>query len=189
VSTVTSQPSARPGSSHRRGGRRAAHDWPAVLAEARTILDEHGLMPRPDLWRELLRRGVAAPAGADGFRAAVFAAQRRGEFPTLPRARTGPARGTSWTDDRHAAELERHDEPTPYELYTTREAECISLLSTLAGVFTVKLSPHAFAIFARAGYGEWMVRRAVHALVRAGLAEVYYAASGLDRVPCVKAAA
>jgi len=145
-------------------------------------------MPRPDLWRELLRRGVVGPAGADGFRAAVFAAQRRDEFPTLPRARTGPAKGTGWTDDRHAAERDRHDQPTPYELYTTREAECIALLSTLAGVVTVKLSPHAFAIFAARGYGEFMVRRAVHALATAGLAEVYYATSGCERVPCVRAA-
>lgn len=95
--------------------RPASHDWPAVLDGARTILDERGPLSRPDLWAEVVRCGLAAPHGVDGFRAAVLAAQKTGDFPALPRARTGPVKGTEWTDDRHAAEQVRKDEPTPLE--------------------------------------------------------------------------
>lgn len=169
-------------------GRPASHDWPSVLQVALSVLQEEGPMPRPELWALLLERGAVRPHGVDGFRAAVLAAQQRGEFPPLPHARTGPARGTAWTDDRHAAQQILQDQPTPYELFTTREAECRTLLRDLAAVRTVKLSPRSFAILAAVGYGDFMVRRAVLALVHAGLAEVRYERSGLDAVPCVRAA-
>jgi hypothetical protein len=168
--------------------RQPTCDWDRVLSEARTILDTEGSVPRPDLWRKLVQRGHAPAHAHAGFRAAVWAAQRRGDFPSLPPARTGPAHGTPWTEDRHAAELVRQQEPTPYELFTSREADCIALLKQLAGVITVRLSPSSFAILAANGYGEFMVRRAVHALVSAGLAELRWEVNGLGRVPCVRAA-
>lgn len=50
------------------------------------------------------------------------------------------------------------------------------------------LSPDTFAIFAAQGYGADMVRRAVDALVRGGLAEVRWNVVGMERVPVVSAA-
>ncbi len=92
------------------------------------------------------------------------------------------------TDDRHEAERARQDEPSAWELWTTRSGECRALLRTLTGVVTVTLTPDTFAILAAQGYGESMVRRAVDALVRAGLAEVRWNVIGMERVPVVSAA-
>ncbi|HET6448712.1 MAG TPA: hypothetical protein VFG31_06335 [Conexibacter sp.] len=143
-------------------------------------------MPRPELWRQLVAAG-AAPAHAEhGFRAAVYEAQRRSAFPDLPRAKTGPAAGTTWSEDRLAAELARHREATVYELYTTRASECRALLRNLAGIVTVTLTPRAFAILARNGYGADMVLHAVRMLQRAGLAEVRWTTHGIDTVPVVE---
>lgn len=168
--------------------RRPSHDWPAVLESALDVLADEGLMPRPDLWRLLLRLGLANPDGEHGFRTAVSLAQQRGTFPSLPRSITGPVRRSEWSEDRFAAEQVRQGEPTPYELFTTREAECIAMLRDLTGVVTVRLSPSSFAIFQAKGYSELLVRRAVFKLVRNGLAEARYERSGLDDVPCVRAA-
>src|SRR5215218_7157521 len=94
----------------------AAADWPAVLDYARHLIERHGPMPRPELWRILVHDGVAPLHGANGFRAALLAAQQRGDFPALPRARTGPAKGSRWSDDRRAAEEER-DKTTRVNVY------------------------------------------------------------------------
>jgi hypothetical protein len=168
--------------------RLATHDWPAVLSDARTILEIEGLLPRPELWDRLVQRGTAEPHGADGFRAALWTAQRRGEFPVLPRARTGPRLGTEWSEDRHAAELARQDEPTPFELYTERLNECEALLRDLAGVVTVRLSPNTLGLLAAQGYGVYMVKMAAHMLVRTGRARLRWEVSGIERVPCLRAA-
>jgi hypothetical protein len=143
-------------------------------------------MPRPELWRQLVATGAAPVHAEHGFRAAVFEAQRRGAFPHLPRAKPGPTAGTTWSEQRHAAERARHDEPTVFELYTTRARECRALLRNLAGVVTVTLTPRAFAILARNGYGAEMLLHAVRTLERAGLAHVTWATHGADAVPVVE---
>jgi hypothetical protein len=73
-------------------------------------------------------------------------------------------------------------------LFTTREQECLALLAGLAGIVTVRLSPRSFAILAQKGYGEFMVRRAVHRVVSGGLAELRWEVSGLERWPVLAAA-
>ena len=165
-----------------------AADWPAVLKVARQLLDRHGPMSRPDLWAMLVAAGVGPLHGEHGFRAAVYDAQRRGGFPKLPRGTTGPAKGREWGEDRYVAELRRHDEPTPKELHDERVAECVVVLKALTLNVTVRLSPRGFAVLARQGWGEDIVRRAAHALVREGLAELRYERSGLDDVPVMLAA-
>ena len=165
-----------------------AADWPAVLDTARSLLQRHGPMSRPDLWAMLVAADAAPPHGANGFRAIVRDAQQRGEFPTLPRGKTGPAQGREWGEDRYVAELRRHDEPTPLELHDERVQECLALLKVLTCNVTVRLSPRWYAVLAHQGWGEDIVRKAAHALVREGLAELRYERSGLDDIPVVVAA-
>jgi hypothetical protein len=161
-------------------------DWPEVLDHARELIARYGVMPRPELWQRLVADGNAPPHGKHGFRAFLAAAQERGEFPTLPRASTGPDKGTPWTEDRHDAERARHDEPTPYELYTERLGECWRVLQSVNGIRTVRLSPSAFRIFAINGYGEEIVLHAVHQLVSAGLARLCWEVHGMERVPVIQ---
>ena len=146
----------------------AAAHWPRVLDVARQMVEEHGSLSRPALFQLLVAADLVPPHAEAGFRAAVAAAQQRGEFPQLVRVRTGPTPGSRWSDDRHEAERARQEEPSAYELWTTRSHECRALLRTLTGVLTVTLTPDTFAIFAAQGYrghgpagsGRARVRRA-----------------------------
>jgi hypothetical protein len=85
-------------------------------------------------------------------------------------------------------QAEEEEDAAAWKLWTERHDECLHLLQSLAGVRTVRLSPRSLAILAGRGYGEEMVRAAVHALVDAGLAELRWERSGLDDVPVVQAA-
>jgi hypothetical protein len=74
----------------------AAAHWPTVLAHAQRIVDEHGgSITRPALWAALVAGGLAPAHGEHGFRAALRDAQNRCEFPPLPRAKPGPAKGSA----------------------------------------------------------------------------------------------
>jgi hypothetical protein len=183
-------PRGRPGPARTRPAPtpRRGIDWSAVLGAARDLLAAHGTCTRRDLWSLLVEDGVLTADTWDAWRAAVAGAQQRGTFPELPADATGPDPGTAWSEDRHAAECVRHDEPTPYELHTKRMGACLDLLDSLAGVCTVRLSPSVFAIFAAQGYGEEIVRGAIHRLVSCGLAELRYEVHGLHAVPVVQAA-
>lgn len=63
------------------------------MRHARRLVDERPLT-RPELWAALVAADLAPPDGEHGFRAALRDAQRRGDFPPLPRAKPGPAPGT-----------------------------------------------------------------------------------------------
>lgn len=76
--------------------------------------------------------------------------------------------------------------PTPWELYTERLDECWNLLDSIAGVRTVRLSPSAFAVLARQGWGEAIVRETVRLLLDSGLARLRWEVSGMERVPVVE---
>ena len=71
----------------------AAADWPSVLRHARRLVDERPLT-RPQLWAALVAADLAPAHGEHGFRAVLREAQRRGDFPTLPRATPGPEKGS-----------------------------------------------------------------------------------------------
>jgi hypothetical protein len=147
----------------------AAADWPVVLRQARAILGEHGPLTRPQLWAELVRRGTVPAHAGNAFRAAMHSAQHRGEFPRLPPATSGPSRGTYWTEERWAAELDRMDEPSPYALRCEREARCEKLLRRfLADTRRAPLTPPVMAQLARLGCGEDVVMRVAHRLRRDG---------------------
>ena len=198
---------------------------------------EQGPHARPDLWREVLRRGLQPPAGANGFRAAVAsascAASSRSSHAARPGRRRAPrsstrndrrptaascaptttrraSRGTTPTttaaanasqrlgraDREHGLTREEAEEllhelvaaPSPHDLYSERLTACLNLLKSVVGIQTVRLAPSVYHVFAAQGYGEEIVARAMSLLVDAGLAEVSYEVSGINRVACVRAA-
>ena len=67
----------------------------------------------PELWQALLERGILQGSSTQwsGLRHQVREAQRRGTFPALPAAKSGPGKGTPWTEDRRVAAEAQHMDP------------------------------------------------------------------------------
>jgi hypothetical protein len=147
--------------------RRASNDWPMVLAFAREIVTDAVETPTlPQLWDQLVATGICD--GSDrqwsGFRHQLREATLRGDFPALPKAKTGPARGSQWSDDRHAA-----TEPSPWETVHDRRGSCHRYLSAAVQEDGyVELTPSVFAVMAEQGWGEHIVFWAVARLREMG---------------------
>lgn len=141
-------------------------DWPGVLAAARTLAEgAPEPLTFPALWQALLDREVLTGGSTQwsGFRHQLRAAQRRGEFPTLAKAKSGPEPGSGWSEDRRLC----HEEYALMlrEPARRREAATDYVASALARHGTVRLTPAVYAELARKGWGAAIVDHAVRRLV------------------------
>jgi hypothetical protein len=125
---------------------------------SRWIAETHTTPTLPELWQRLLDERVLRGGSTQwaGFRHQVREAQRRGEFPILPRAKTGPDKGTPWSEDRRLWEEEQArmlGEPG------RRRADAVQELGpTLRDDGRVRLTPEDFAQLAhRRGWGRAVV--------------------------------
>jgi hypothetical protein len=139
---------------------------------ARELVAEEAL-PVTELYRALVGLGAIeddTPKLYAGFRHQVREAQRAGTFSELPKAKTGPAKGETWSEDRRAVH-----EPSAAEVQDARRSRCAEhIRDELFDHRVIALDPSKLAEFADLGWGEAVVTAALHRLRRLGRAKVTF---------------